>query len=163
MGRTYWLEGDLDRSLGWFERSTTICPHFAQGIYAQAWTESLATRAAEARIHIDLAIRLSPLDSAALRDVGHSCIHARRRREDIEAARWADRAARSPGAHVLIAMIAAAVHALGGDTKHAEFWAQKRAGAEREPQPARILPDRFRMKSEEYAGASAAGLAHLGF
>jgi len=42
-------EGDLDRSLGWFERSTTICPHFAQGIYAQAWTESLATRAAEAR------------------------------------------------------------------------------------------------------------------
>src|SRR4029077_8729266 len=27
MGRTYWLEGDLESSLGWLERSTTISPH----------------------------------------------------------------------------------------------------------------------------------------
>jgi TolB-like protein len=162
MGRTFWLEGDLDRSLGWFERSTTICPHFAQGIYAQAWTESLATRAAEARIHIDLAIRLSPLDPLhyamlATRAFTHVGVG-----EDIEAARWADRAARSPGAHVLIAMIAAAVHSLGGDTKHAEFWAQNvraRNGNLTRADFARSFP----MKSEDMRARVQRALAHLGF
>jgi TolB-like protein len=162
MGRTYWLEGDLDRSLGWFERSTTICPHFAQGIYAQAWTESLATRAAEARIHIDLAIRLSPLDPLhyamlATRAFTHIGVG-----EDIEAARWADRAARSPGAHVLIAMIAAAVHALGGNTTHAEFWAQNvraRNGNLTRADFARSFP----MKSEDMRARVQRALAHLGF
>jgi hypothetical protein len=42
--------------------------------------------------------------------------------EDVEAAQWAERGARSPGAHVLIAMIAAAAHALAGDTNRAAFW-----------------------------------------
>ena len=30
MGRTYWLEGDLETSLGWLERATDISPHYAQ-------------------------------------------------------------------------------------------------------------------------------------
>jgi hypothetical protein len=42
--------------------------------------------------------------------------------EDVEAAHWADRAARSPGAHVLIAMIAAAAHALTLDAAGAAHW-----------------------------------------
>jgi TolB-like protein len=140
----------------------TICPHFAQGIYAQAWTESLATRAAEARIHIDLAIRLSPLDPLhyamlATRAFTHIGVG-----EDIEAARWADRAARSPGAHVLIAMIAAAVHALGGDTTHAEFWAQNvraRNGNLTRADFARSFP----MKSDDMRARVQRALAHLGF
>ena len=49
MGRTYWVEGDLDTSLGWLERATDVSPHYAQGIYARAWTEALAGRAAEGR------------------------------------------------------------------------------------------------------------------
>ena len=40
MGRTYWLEGDLESSMVWLERSTTISPNYAQGIYARAWTET---------------------------------------------------------------------------------------------------------------------------
>jgi hypothetical protein len=43
--------------------------------------------------------------------------------EDTEAVDWAERAARSPGAHVLIAMIAVAAHALGGDAQRASAWA----------------------------------------
>ena len=45
MGRTYWLEGDLETSLSWLERATDISPHYAQGIYARAWTEGLSGRA----------------------------------------------------------------------------------------------------------------------
>jgi tetratricopeptide (TPR) repeat protein len=122
MGRTYWLEGNLETSLGWLERATDISPHFAQGISARAWTEALSGQAGEAREHVDLALRLSPLDPLhyamlATRSFTHMVAS-----EDAEAAHWAERGARSPGAHVLIAMIAAAAHDLAGNRSRATFW-----------------------------------------
>jgi hypothetical protein len=62
MGRSFWLEGDLDRALSWIERSTSLSPNYAQGIYAQAWTETMAGNEADGREHVDLAMQLSPLD-----------------------------------------------------------------------------------------------------
>jgi TolB-like protein len=123
MGRTYWLEGDLETSLGWLERATDISPHYAQGIYARAWTEVLSGRALEARQHVDLAMRLSPLDPLhyamlATRAFTHMALN-----EDVQAAHWAERGARAPGAHVLIAMVASAAHVLTDDTARASFWA----------------------------------------
>jgi TolB-like protein/Tfp pilus assembly protein PilF len=123
MGRTFWLEGDLESSLAWLERATSISPNYAQGIYARAWTESLAGRGLDGRRHVDLAMRLSPLDPLyyamlATRAFTHMVMG-----EDAEAAAWAERAARSPGAHVLIALIAVAAHALGGDDIRAASWA----------------------------------------
>jgi TolB-like protein len=122
MGRTYWLEGNLETSLGWLERATDISPHYAQGVYARAWTEALAGQAGAGREHVDLAMRLSPLDPLhyamlATRSFTHMVVN-----EDAEAAHWAERGARSPGAHVLIAMIAAAAHELAGDRVRATFW-----------------------------------------
>jgi TolB-like protein len=123
MGRTFWLEGDLEGSLPWLERATSISPNYAQGIYARAWTESLAGRGHDGRRHVDLAMRLSPLDPLyyamlATRAFTHMVMG-----EDTEAANWAERAARSPGAHVLIALIAVAAHALGGNESRATSWA----------------------------------------
>jgi tetratricopeptide (TPR) repeat protein len=123
MGRTFWLEGDLENSLAWLERATSISPNYAQGIYARAWTESLAGRGLDGRRHVDLAMRLSPLDPLyyamlATRAFTHMVMG-----EDAEAAGWAERAARAPGAHVLIALIAVAAHALGGDEFRAASWA----------------------------------------
>jgi hypothetical protein len=43
--------------------------------------------------------------------------------ENAEAAMWAERAARSPGAHVLIALIAVAAHDLHADPARAAAWA----------------------------------------
>jgi hypothetical protein len=45
------------------------------------------------------------------------------RDEDGEAAGWADRAARAPGAHVLIAMVATAAHELAGNARGSAEWA----------------------------------------
>lgn len=123
MGRSYWLEGDLDGGLAWLERATSISPNFAQGIYAQAWSESLAGRGADGRRHVDLAMRLSPLDPLyyamlATRGFSHMAVG-----EDADAAAWSERAARSPGAHVLIALIAVVAHALAGDEARAAAWA----------------------------------------
>jgi TolB-like protein/DNA-binding winged helix-turn-helix (wHTH) protein len=123
MGRTYWLEGDLESSLGWLERSTAINPNYAQGIYARAWTEALAARAQEGRLHVDSAMRLSPLDPLYYAMLGTRALIHMAVGEDAEGADWAERAARSPGAHVLIAMIAAAAHALNGDAARAALWA----------------------------------------
>jgi hypothetical protein len=123
MGRTFCLEGDLERSLGWLERSTSISPNYAQGVYARAWTETLSGRDLEGRRHVDLAMRLSPLDPLHYAMLGTRAFTHLATGEDAEAADWAERAARSPGAHVLIAMIACATQALAGDEARAAYWA----------------------------------------
>jgi TolB-like protein len=123
MGRTFWLEGDLDSSLAWLERATSISPNYAQGIYARAWTETLAGRGLNGREHVDLAMRLSPLDPLYYAMLGTRAFTHMVMGEDAEAADWAERAARSPGAHVLIALIAVAAHALAGDEIRAASWA----------------------------------------
>ena len=123
MGRSYWLEGDLDRSIGWLERATNICPHYAQGLYARAWTESLSGNSGEARSHIDLAMQLSPIDSLHYAMLAVRAFTHMMDGDDGGAADWADRAARSPGAHVLIAMIASVAHALNGNYVRAGNWA----------------------------------------
>jgi tetratricopeptide (TPR) repeat protein len=123
MGRSFWLAGDLDGSLGWLERATSISPNYAQGIYARAWTETLAGRGLEGRVNVDLAMRLSPLDPLHYAMLGTRAFTHMMMGEDQEAALWAERAACAPGAHVLIAMIATAAHALAGDDARAAAWA----------------------------------------
>ena len=122
MGRTYWLRGDLEGGLAWLERATSLSPNYAQGIYARAWTETLAGQGLLGREHVDLAMRLSPLDPLYYAMQGTRAFTHIVQGEDAQAAYWAERAARSPGAHVLVAMIAAASHALAGDMARAASW-----------------------------------------
>ena len=123
MGRSFWLTGDLDNSLGWLERSTNISPNYAQGIYARAWTEALSGDGTNARNNVDLAMRLSPLDPLYYAMLGTRALSHMIDGDYEAAARWADKAARSSGAHVLIAMIAVVTHALAGHDKVASHWA----------------------------------------
>ena len=123
MGRSFWLAGDLDASLGWLERAIAISPSYAQGIYARAWTHALSGRGGAGRHDADSAMALSPLDPlyyamAATRALSHIVDG-----EDAEAAVWAERGARAPGAHVLIAVIAMVAHSLHGDRERAAAWA----------------------------------------
>ncbi|MBX3026175.1 winged helix-turn-helix domain-containing protein [bacterium] len=162
MGRSYWLEGDLDSSLGWLERAVAISPNYAQGIYACGWSESLAGRGEAGRSHVDLAMRLSPLDPLyyamlATRGFAHMALG-----EDGEAAQWAERGARAPGAHPLIAMIAAVAHVLGGDPSRADFWTAN----VRARDAGLTAADFFRafpMQSEAMRGRVAKALTDLGF
>jgi hypothetical protein len=83
----------------------------------------LSGRPVDGRQHVDLAMRHSPLDPLyyamlATRAFTHMVLN-----EDAQAAHWAERGARSHGAHVLIAMIASAAHTLAGDDARAAFWA----------------------------------------
>jgi TolB-like protein len=158
MGRTFWLQGDLRSSLEWLERSTLISPNYAQGMYARAWTETLAGQALEGRQHVDLAMRLSPLDPLYYAMLGTRAFAHMAVAEDAAAAAWAERAARSPGAHVLIAMIATVAHALAGNRGSAGSWAAK----VRERNSSLRRDDFFRafpMKSEELRARVSRALA----
>jgi len=82
--------------------------------------------------------------------------------EFIEAAAWSERAARSPGAHVLIAMIAAAAHELAGDRSRAAGWATN----VRERNSALTAEDfftAFPFRSEVLRSQVSAALRRLGF
>jgi TolB-like protein len=162
MGRSFWLEGDLESSLAWLERATSISPNYAQGIYARAWTESLAGRGLDGRKHVDLAMRLSPLDPLYYAMLGTRAFTHMVMGEDAAAADWAERAARSPGAHVLIALIAVAAHALGGNEVRAASWAAN----VRSRNPALSRSDFFRafpMKCEATKLRVSDALARVGF
>ncbi len=162
MGRSFWLEGDLDAGLGWLERACTISPNYAQGIYARSWTETLSGRSAAGREHVDLAMRLSPLDPLYYAMLGTRALGHLALGEDLEAAAWAERAARAPGAHVLIAMIATAAHALADDQPRAALWAAN----VRARSPALTRVDFFRsfpMQSEPARRRVGQTLAEFGF
>jgi TolB-like protein len=162
MGRTYWLVGDLDGALPWLERATALSPNYAQGIYARAWTETLAGQAQAGRGHVDFAMRLSPLDPLyygmlGTRAFGHLVLG-----EEAQAARWAERAARAPGAHVLIAMIAAGMQAIAGDEAASAAWAAN----VRERNSALTREDFFRsfpMKPAAARARMSEALARRGF
>lgn len=162
MGRSYWLTGDLDGGLPWLERATVLSPNYAQGIYARAWTLTLAGRAAEGRGHADLAMRLSPLDPLYYAMLGTRAFSHLVEGEDAQAAYWAERAARAPGAHVLIAMIASALQAIAGDEAASRAWAAN----VRERNPALTRTDFFRSFPFKAAAARARladALARRGF
>ena len=162
MGRSYWLSGDLEGALPWLERATALSPNYAQGLYARAWTETLAGRARPGREHVDLAMRLSPLDPLHYAMQGTRAFNHAVQGEDAEAAWWAERAARAPGAHVLIAMIASAMQAIAGDDAASAAWAAN----VRERNPALTREDFFRSFPMKVAGARARvdeALARRGF
>ena len=162
MGRSFWLEGDLDRALAWLERSTSLSPNYAQGIYARAWTETMAGSQLDAREHVDLAMRLSPLDPLYYAMLGARGLTHMAGDEDAEAVAWTEQAARSPGAHVLIAMIAAAAQMLAGNEALAREWAND----VRERNPLLTREDFFRafpMKSEAMRSRISTALQTLGF
>lgn len=162
MGRSYWLDGDLDRALSWIERSTSLSPNYAQGIYARAWTETMAGNDNDGRKHVDLAMQLSPLDPLYYAMLGTRGFTHMMRGEFAEAAEWNDRAARSPGAHVLIAMIAAAAHFLAGDEQKALKWA--REVRERNPGLSRQeFFGAFPLRSDAMRTKASGALEKLGF
>ena len=123
MGRSYWLETDLESARSWLERATSLCPNYAQGMYALAWTNTIAGAERDGREQIDQAMRLSPLDPLYYAMLGARGFTHIATGDYAEAALWTERAARSPGAHVFMALLAAASQALAGNTAQAVAWA----------------------------------------
>ena len=123
LARAHWLEGDPEGGLGWLDRAIGYSPNFAHGHYARAWTDVIAGRSGDALTHIRTAIDLSPLDPFLYAMQATRALAYLTDEDTSRAALWAEHGARGPGAHYLIAMIAAATHQLNGDAARASAWA----------------------------------------
>lgn len=124
MGRTFWLSNEPEIAADWLARATTLNPNYAQGFYASAFTAMLTGNAPAAFDAPDTSLHLSPLDPLLY---GIHGVRAQMliQMEDHEAAAgWADRAATTPGAHYLIAMIALVSNGLAERYEQAARWRQ---------------------------------------
>ena len=124
MGRSFWLRKELDTALPWLERATAISPSYAQGIYSRALIDTMAGRSGIALRNADLAMQLSPLDPLLYAMRAAKALARITEGDFGDAARWADAAARTPRAHVIVEMIAASSHAVAGNPELALHWSQ---------------------------------------
>lgn len=122
MGRAYWLTGDPEKSLPWLDRATSLSPNYAQGHYSRGFAEMVLCETSRAREHADQGMRLSPLDPLLYGMLGTRALTYITDENYEEAVFWADQAARAPGAHYLISMIAVAAHQLNGNEEKALRW-----------------------------------------
>jgi TolB-like protein len=123
-GRSYWLKGDLPSSIPWFDRAITLCPSYAQGIYSRGFAQTLAGAGELGRADVDTALTLSPLDPLAYAMLGTRALTHVVDGAYAVAAQYGERAARAPGAHVMIAIIAVICHGFAGNQSDAMRWAR---------------------------------------
>jgi TolB-like protein/Tfp pilus assembly protein PilF len=122
MGRSMWLRGDMQDCLTWLDRATTLSPNYAQGIYSRAVASTLWGDADAGERDARLALQLSPLDPLRYAMLATLSLSHITRGDHAEAAILGDRAARSPGAHKHIALIAAIATSLAGRTEDSARW-----------------------------------------
>ena len=124
MGRSHWLTDDLDTAAEWLARATTLNPNYAQGFYSSAMTSMLTGNLAATEVELDTAFQLNPLDPLLYGMHGVRSQMFIQSGDYAAAARWGDRAAATPGAHYLIAMIAMVANGLAGRHDTAARWRQ---------------------------------------
>lgn len=122
MGRVHWLSGDLEAGLPWLERAGTISPGYAQGVYARAWTRTLLGEGEQGQAEADRAMALSPLDPLRYAMLATRALSHLIRDDAEQAVLWGERAARDPGAHALITVIAGLCCAAQADQVNARRW-----------------------------------------
>ena len=162
MGRAHWLYDDLEGSLPWLERANALNPNYAQARYSTGWAEALLGNTDASQRNIASALVLSPLDPFVYGMLGVRALSHLTLNDTAQAAQWAERAAKSPGAHPLIEMIAAAAHGLNGDEARAKMWAasaRARAGHLDRIDFHRAFPFRDAQTKERLSGM----LIRLGF
>lgn len=122
MGRSLWLSGEPGASIEWLDQATIISPSYAQAFYSKAWAETLAGDADAGEMHAQLALRLSPLDPLRYAMIATCALSKIIKGDYEEAASLGERAARSPGAHKHIAVIAAIATGLAGQATKSSHW-----------------------------------------
>ena len=125
MGRSHWLTDEPETALDWLTRATTLNPNYAQGFYASAFTSMVVGNDSATVTRLDTALQLSPLDPLLYAFHGVRAQILIQTGDYQAAARWGDRAAATPGAHYLIAMIALAANGLAARHDQAARWKQE--------------------------------------
>ncbi|MCB2102238.1 MAG: winged helix-turn-helix domain-containing protein [Rhodobacterales bacterium] len=162
MGRARWLQGDLDAGFEWLDRALLVNPNFAQAHYTKGLNKVFVGDPAAAQANADKALSLSPLDPLLYAMYGAKAMAHVGTEDFTDARHLAEKAARQPGAHFYIAMIAAAACELDGDRRGAERWRdQVRAG--RPDAGITMFFEAFPIRDRELDRRFRGALVRLGF
>ncbi|MGF7149369.1 TolB-like protein [Sphingomonas zeicaulis] len=124
LGRALWLDGAMTDSIERLGACIALSPNYAQAIYARAWAE-MTQGGVDSDDHAALALRLSPLDPLRYAMLAVRSVNALLAGDVVGAAEWGERAARSPGAHKHIALIAALGTHAAGQGDRAAMWVER--------------------------------------
>ena len=124
MGRSLWLEDQLESSVPWLDRAITLSPNYAQAIYSRAFTHMLMCENESGQEKAHAALRRSPIDPLRYAMLSCSGFNEAILGREAEGAILVDRAAREPRAHVMIAAMAAICHVWAGNEQAAAYWEQ---------------------------------------
>jgi TolB-like protein len=122
LGRSLWFENAVPESLDRLAECISLSPNYAQAIYSRAWAEMTLCDAASSDAHAALALRLSPLDPLRYAMLAVRSVSALLQGDGRQAADLGETAARSPGAHKHIAVIAALATHADGRAEQAGQW-----------------------------------------
>ena len=122
MGRTHWIEQDLEGSHSWLDRAVQLNPNYAQAVYLRALTQTLIGDGQAADPDVGLALRLSPLDPLRYAMLSTRALLLMMQGKYEDATASAEQGVRTPGAHVHIALIAAAAQKMAQNEAAAERW-----------------------------------------
>lgn len=122
LGRSLWLDNEMAESLDRLSDCIALSPNYAQAIYSMAWAEMTQCDVGNSNRNAGLALRLSPLDPLRYAMIAVRSVNALIAGDYAAAADLGDRAARTPGAHKHIALIAAMGLRAAGDTDRAAQW-----------------------------------------
>ncbi len=125
MGRCQWLSGDPGSSVTWLERAIALNPNYAQGYYAHGLACLMADDKLRGYDDAQAAESLSPLDPFMYGFYGIRAFSYIADADDANACRWAESAARQPGAIVVMDLVAAAAAGLAGQPEKAQTWLQR--------------------------------------
>lgn len=125
MGRSMWLEKDVESSVPWLERAIALSPNYAQAIYSRAWAQMILCQGEAGRQNARAALRLSPIDPLRYAMIATDGFTQAMLGDEAAGAALVDQAAREPRAHVLIAVMAAIAQVWAGNQEKARYWSEQ--------------------------------------
>jgi len=125
MGRSLWLDGEIESSVPWLERAIALSPNYAQAFYSRAWTHMILCQGEAGQQNARAAIRLSPIDPLGYAMIATDGFTHAMLGDEATGAVLVDRAAREPRAHVMIAVMAAICQVWAGNEQGTRYWAKE--------------------------------------
>lgn len=162
MGRYFMLQGNLESSVTWLDRAISLNPNYSQGLYSHAFTDLLSGQTTLSLPHLEKAISLSPLDPLAYAMLAARSLSYAIDGEYELAAESGQKAARLPGAHFLIDMIALIALSLNQDQEKAQFCADNIRIRRPDADQGRFFAS-FPFSDPEIKNKLAGALARYGF
>jgi len=161
LGRARWLEGDVEAGIEWLDRALLVNPNYAQCHYTMGLSRLLSGAPDLARGAADKAIHLSPLDPLLYAMLSTKALSHLAHGEFDAAGQIIEKAARVPGAHFYISIIAAVTLELAGNRIAAEAWRDKSL-SQRPDLTTAMFFQAFPFKDAAMKGLLSGSLARLG-